>query len=267
MMGYKVMILDLDGTVYTDGKPIRNIIDQLNSYKAKGNRIFYLSNNTSVSVSHYLVKLRKLGLDVVIDEIITPTIIAGRYLKSKYDRGYLMGTVSFVGEMEDKYGIVNDEIDPEFVLLSFDRELTYHKLMLASRFLNKGLPFFITHIDLACPSEFGPIPDCGSISLLMETVTRRKPEEHFGKPSAHMVDYIRNLISGVDPSEVLMGGDRLYTDILLGNKLGVKTLLVLSGESKLEDFKKNTEFALSHCADTLSEFLEGKEVNQLAHDL
>jgi 4-nitrophenyl phosphatase len=266
-MRYKVLILDLDGTVYTDGKPIRNIIAQLNAYKAAGNRIFYLSNNTSVSVSHYLVKLSKLGLDVAIEEIITPTIIAGRYLKSKYDRGYIVGTTSFVTEMENKYGIRNDAAEPEFVLLTFDRELTYEKLMLASRFLNQGLPFYITHIDLACPSEFGPIPDCGSISLLMETVTRRKPQEHFGKPSPQMVDYIRGLLEGVNPEEVLMGGDRLYTDILLGNKLGVKTLLVLSGESKLEDARKNTEFEVTHCAHTLSEFFEGKEVNQLTHDL
>jgi 4-nitrophenyl phosphatase len=75
------------------------------------------------------------------------------------------------------------------------------------------------------------------------------------------------LIEGVNPDEILMGGDRLYTDILLGNKLGVKTLVVLSGETQLEDVQKNTEFELTHCAYTLSEFLEGKEVNQLAHDL
>jgi 4-nitrophenyl phosphatase len=187
-MRYKVLILDLDGTVYTDGKPIRNVIAQLNAYKADGNRIFYLSNNTSVSVSHYLEKLTRLGLEVAIEEIITPTIIVGNYLKSKYDRGYIVGTVSFTKEMEHTYGIINDVSEPEFVLLSFDRELTYQKLMLASKFLNQGLPFYITHIDLACPSEFGPIPDCGSISLLMETVTRRKPKEHFGKPSVQMVE-------------------------------------------------------------------------------
>jgi 4-nitrophenyl phosphatase len=266
-MRYKVLILDLDGTVYTDGKPIRNVIAQLNTYKAEGNRVYYLSNNTSVSVSHYYEKLTKLGLDVTIGEIITPTIIAGKYLKNKYDRGYIVGTGSFVTEMSHKYGIINDVSEPQFVLLSFDRELTYQKLMLASKFLNLGLPFYITHIDLACPSEFGPIPDCGSISLLMETVTRRKPQEHFGKPSVQMVAYIAKLLSGVDPDDILMVGDRLYTDILLGNKIGVKTLLVLSGESSLEDVKKNTEFKLTHCAYTLSEFLEGKEVNQLAHDL
>lgn len=262
-MEYKVLILDLDGTVYTDGKPIKNIVNQLNSFTASGNSIYYLSNNTSVSVFHYRDKLKKLGLEVALDEIVTPTIIAGNFLKSKYHQGYMVGTSSFIEEMETKYLLKNDAENPEFVLLAFDREVTYDKLMIACRFLNQGIPYYITHIDLACPSTFGPIPDCGSLSLLLETVTGQKPLEHFGKPSVKMVEYISNLISGVDREQVLMAGDRLYTDILLGNKLGVRTLVVLSGETKLEHVTQNTEFEISHCADTLSEFLEGQDLMQV----
>jgi len=217
-MGYKVLILDLDGTVYTDGKPIKDIIDRLNGYKIKGNKIFYLSNNTSVSISHYYDKLVKLGLNVSIDEIITPTIIAAKYLKEKYTQGYIVGTRSFINEMENKYSIINNSENPEFVLATFDRELTYEKLATASKFINQNIPYYITHIDLACPSENGPIPDCGSISLLLESVTKVKPIENFGKPSLRMVEYISTLIQGVNRDEVLMVGDRLYTDMALGNK-------------------------------------------------
>lgn len=262
-MNYKVLILDLDGTVYTDGKPIKNVINQLNAFSAAGNQIFYLSNNTSVSVSHYFEKLTKLGLTVRIDDIVTPTIIAGKFLKRKFNQGYMVGTSSFIGEMEGKYLLKNTTENPEFVLLSFDREVTYEKLMLACKFLNQGVPYYITHIDLACPSEFGPIPDCGSLSLLLETVTGKKPMEHFGKPSDKMVEFISRLIHGVNPDEVLMAGDRLYTDILLGNKLGVKTLVVLSGETKMKDVERNTEFRLSHCANTLSEYLDGQDLIKL----
>ena len=262
-MDYKVLILDLDGTVYTDGKPIRNIVNQLNEFRAQGNKVYYLSNNTSVSVLHYLKKLTKLGLKVELGEIVTPTIIAGNFLRSKYSTGYMVGTTSFVEEMETKYLLKNDAINPEFVLLSFDREVTYEKLMIACRFLNQGIPYYITHIDLACPSAFGPIPDCGSLSLLLETVTGQKPLEHFGKPSLKMVEYISSMIRDVNPEQVLMVGDRLYTDILLGNKLGVRTLVVLSGETKLEHVEQNTEFGVTHCANTLSEFLEGQDLMQV----
>jgi HAD superfamily hydrolase (TIGR01450 family) len=263
-MNYKVLILDLDGTVYTDGKPIKNIIHQLNAFTTAGNKIFYLSNNTSVSVSHYLDKLTKLGLVVSIEEIITPTIIAGIFLRANYNKGYMVGTSSFLAEMQGKYMLEQDTLNPEFVLLSFDREITYDKFMLACKFLNQDIPYYITHIDLACPSEFGPIPDCGSLSLVLETVTGRKPLEHFGKPSDRMVEFISNLIQDYAPDEVLMAGDRLYTDILLGNKLGVQTLVVLSGETKMDHVERNTDFRLSHCAHTLSEYLDGQDLIQVS---
>jgi len=259
-MNYKVLILDLDGTVYTDGKPIKNIINQLNAFTAEGNKVFYLSNNTSVSVSHYLDKLTKLGLAVSIEQIITPTIIAGIFLKANYNKGYMVGTNSFLAEMQGTYLLEQDSLSPEFVLLSFDREITFEKFMLACKFLNQNVPYYITHIDLACPSEFGPIPDCGSLSLVLETVTGKKPIEHFGKPSNMMVEFIRNLIQDYAPGDVLMAGDRLYTDISLGNKLGVQTLVVLSGETKMDHVERNTEFHVSHCANTLSEFLHGQDL-------
>jgi len=36
-------------------------------------------------------------------------------------------------------------------------------------------------------------------------------------------------------SEVLMGGDRIYTDIPLGDKTSGSTLLVLTGEKQIRD--------------------------------
>lgn len=259
MSDYKVLVLDLDGTVYTDGKPIKDIIQKLNQYKKNGNAIYYLSNNTSVSVANYYKKLEKLGLDVSDGEVISPGIIASQYLKNKYSRGYMLGTESFLSEMTDTYGLVQDEHDPEFVLVTFDRELNYAKLMVACKFINRGIPYYITHIDLACPTEDGPIPDCGAISLMIESVTRVKPVADFGKPSDRMVDYLATQIEGIERQQVLMVGDRLYTDMALGNKLGIHTLLVLSGESQWEDVEKNDSVSLSHCAETLADFLEGKE--------
>lgn len=261
-MDYKALILDLDGTVYIDGKPIKNIISKLNKYKKEGNKLIYLSNNTSVSRSVYYQKLTKLGLNVSDGEVVTPVTIAGAYLSKKYKKGFIVGTESFVKELEQSFGINQNKNDPEFVLIAFDRELTYEKLKIACEHINKGVVYYITHIDLACPSEKGPIPDCGSISLLIESVTNKKPKANFGKPSDEMVNYIETIISGVTKSKTLMVGDRIYTDIALGNKLGVQTLLVLTGESNFNDIsdKKNNQFIVNHCSETLVDFMEGNEL-------
>jgi|TARA_R110000868_G_scaffold128217_2_gene336174 HAD superfamily hydrolase (TIGR01450 family) len=261
-MNYKALILDLDGTVYVDSKPIKDIISKLNKFKEEGNKLIYLSNNTTVSRSVYYQKLTKLGLNVSDGEVVTPITIAGAYLAKKYKKGYTVGTISFLTELEQSFKITQDEVDPEFVLITFDNELTYEKLKIACQHINNGIPYYITHIDLACPSEKGPIPDCGSIALLVESTTKQKPCNDFGKPSNEMVAHIQSLIPNIPKSDVLMGGDRLYTDIALGNKLGVQTLLVLTGESKFEDIanQKNNIFIVNHCSETLADFMDDIEI-------
>ena len=152
-MEFKTFILDLDGTVYVDGKPIEDIIMKLNNFRSKGNRVIYLSNNTTVGRDVYYRKLYKLGLEVPQGDIITPISVAGDYLKKRYSKGFLVGTKSLINELENVFNIYNENDDPEFVLIAFDTELTYDKLRKACEFINRGIPYFITHIDLACPSE------------------------------------------------------------------------------------------------------------------
>ena len=163
-----------------------------------------------------------------------------------------MGTKDFVEELYNEYGIEFEYNEPEFVLISFDKELTYSKLEIACSFINKGIPYYITHIDLACPTLNGPAPDCGAIALLIESVTNKKYLDHFGKPSLKMVDFIKNKVN--NKKNVLMVGDRIYTDILLGNKLNYDTLLVLSGESNFDDYLNNKEIKINYYSDTLVDF-------------
>lgn len=261
-MKYKALILDLDGTVYVDGKPIKDIISKLNEFKELGNKLIYLSNNTTVSRSVYYKKLAQLGLNVSDGEVVTPITIAGTYLNKKYKTGYIVGTKSFKKELKESFEIEQNSDNPEFVLIAFDIEVTYEKLRIACQHINNGVPYYITHIDLACPSEKGPIPDCGSISLLVESVTKKKPKTDFGKPSDEMAAHIDSLIFDIPKEKVLMGGDRLYTDIALGNKLGIQTLLVLTGESNFEDInnQKNHQFFVNHCSETLADFMAGDEL-------
>jgi 4-nitrophenyl phosphatase len=253
-MDYKVLILDLDGTVYLDQKPIKNIVEKLNSHLKNDGEIIYLSNNTSISRKSYLDKLLNLGLNVSLEDIVTPVVVAGEYLKQKYSKGYTLGTKDFVNELINEYGINFEEKEPEFVLISFDRELTYSKLEKVCMFINNGIPYYITHVDLACPTINGPIPDCGAISLMIETVTDKKYLDHFGKPSMKMVDFIKSKVN--KEKNALMVGDRIYTDMLLGNKLNFDTLLVLSGESDFNDYLNSNKIKIDYCSDTLADFFD-----------
>ena len=157
------------------------------------------------------------------------------YLKSNYPgkHVFLVGTQSLHSNFQQE-GIVLVEKDPEVLVLGYDTELTYQKLVDFCLYLRQGLPYVATHPDLNCPSPIGPLPDIGSFMSLIQTSTGRMPDVVLGKPNPGIVQELAKGW-GVKVSEILMVGDRLYTDIALGKTAGVKTALVLSGETRRED--------------------------------
>jgi len=117
------------------------------------------------------------------------------------------------------------------VVLGFDTTLTYAKLERACRLLRGGAAFIATHPDLVCPTERGPVPDCGSMAALLTKATGVRPT-FVGKPSHLMVQLaLRKLGPRFRPRDVAIVGDRLYTDMRMGRRAGLTTILLLSGET------------------------------------
>ena len=81
--------------------------------------------------------------------------------------------------------------------------------------------------------EDGFIPDCGAMCAAISLSTGKEPK-YLGKPFAETVDMVLK-VTGYDKSEVAFVGDRLYTDVAVGVKNGACGILVLSGETKIED--------------------------------
>ena len=119
------------------------------------------------------------------------------------------------------------------MVLGFDTTLTYEKLVKLCDFVLEGLPYIATHPDINCPVEGGFIPDIGAMMALVESSTGRAADVIVGKPYPPIVKAIVEK-TGFAADEIIMVGDRLYTDIALG-AAGLGTVLVLSGEAKLED--------------------------------
>jgi HAD superfamily hydrolase (TIGR01450 family) len=123
--------------------------------------------------------------------------------------------------------------DPDFVVLGFDKTLTYRKLDRACAFILQGTPFFATHPDLACPGDERPLLDMGCIIKAIEAFTGKSPRI-FGKPYPEMIEYALWRTQG-QKETMAMIGDRLYTDIAMGKRAGITTILVLTGETRIED--------------------------------
>lgn len=238
----KLFLLDMDGTIYIDDVLFEHSLKFLNEIKDMGGEYVFLTNNSSKSVNDYIIKLSRLGIKVDNSNFLTSSQATALYLKENYrdKKIYVMGTKSLKKEFEDNNIWVTDkyEEDIDCLVVGYDSELTYSKLVDACRLLlTKNIGFIATNPDLVCPVSFGYVPDCGSICDMLKVATKREPK-YIGKPNATMVELaIKN--SRFTKGETIVIGDRLYTDIASGINAKVSTALVLSGETKKEDLTKS----------------------------
>lgn len=215
-----------------------------------------MTNNSSKSVADYVRKLNALGIAAVEEDFITSSQVTANYLKQHYNdrKIYVAGTNSFFSELKAAGLDVTTERSDDIgcVVSGFDTELTFKKLEDLSRLLLKDIPYIATNPDLVCPTEFGYVPDCGSVSQMIFNATGKKPL-FIGKPSDFMPEYAIKKW-GAEKKETLIIGDRLYTDIACGIQAGIPSLLVFSGETTEEMFKKSDyhpNYVLPDCGELL----------------
>lgn len=233
----KLYIFDMDGTIYLGGKPFGFAIEFIKNLRAVGKKVLFFTNNASHTTPFYQNKLSRLGFEPRADEIMTSGDVTLEFLK-RFRAGksvYLVATDELVEEYREK-GInllTGDEERADIVITSFDTSLTYKKLDDACRLIRGGAEYLSTHPDMNCPTETGFIPDSGAIAALVTASTGKVPT-YFGKPYKETVEMIAEA-TGFSRDEMCIFGDRLYTDIALGKRFGVTSILVLSGETQSAD--------------------------------
>lgn len=252
----KFFILDMDGTIYLEDKILEGSHDFLAKLEATDRNYIFLTNNSSRNRSDYQQKLAKMNINVAPEKIINSGEITASYLAQQGTkqgkRIYLLGTESLKKEME-RFGhqIVNEEENirekPEtvdYVVLGFDKNLSYQRLWDAHQLIVSEVNYIATHPDLVCPLSGGKTqPDAGAMIELLAASTGKRPLV-IGKPSNLTVEYILQRFN-LKKSELAMVGDRLYTDIKMANQAGITGILVLSGETKrknIEGLKANQRY-------------------------
>lgn len=232
----KLFLLDMDGTIYLGNRLFEGTMDFLRRVREIGGRYIFLTNNSSKGVDKYIEKLASLGISASEEDFFTSTAATVLYLKKRYEgkKLYAFGTNSFKRELREGGLDITEraEGDVACLVMGFDTELTFKKLEDACRLLARGVDFIATNPDLCCPTEFGAVPDCGSVSAMLYNATGRMPV-FIGKPEPAMAE-IATLKAGFSKEETLLIGDRLYTDIACGIAAGIGTALVLSGETTRE---------------------------------
>lgn len=239
----RLFVFDLDGTVYLGDRIFPEAVKFINDLRASGRRVLFFTNNASHKHEFYIHKLTRAGFSPATDEIMTAGDVTASYIMKEYPKTpvYLLGTTELwedfsaagINLVNDASGALVSDVPAEVVVTSFDTELVYSKLRIACDLIRNGARYLCTHPDFNCPVEGGFIPDSGAIAALVTASTGVNPE-FFGKPSAMTADMICH-ITATSKEDICIVGDRLYTDIATGTKNGITAMLVLTGESTLED--------------------------------
>ena len=234
--GIKAVFLDLDGTIYLGNELIDGAVEFLNRCEENGVQRFFLSNNSSKSVTEYLEKLHGLGIPAEANDVLLSTHDLISWLGDEgVTETYLVGTEGMQSMLEE-VGVSTRSGEPQYVVLGYDTEIDYEKLATASIHLHNGIPLVASHPDMVCPSPDGGLPDVGAYLALFKATTGVEPSHICGKPNAGMILHkIEEL--GLQPSQCAMVGDRLYTDMEMAAQADVVGVLVLSGEATLDDLE------------------------------
>ncbi len=230
----KLFLFDMDGTLYRGGELFPYTIPLLQAIKVAGKRYMFMTNNSSRSVAEYIRRLAGMGIAAAHEEFITASQATALFLQETCPREklFVCGTRSFKEELTG-YGLtVTEDVDEaDSIVMASDPELTFQKLEAVCRRLTLGNPRYVaTNPDSTIPTEYGSVPDCGSICDMVFNATGKRPLV-IGKPQPAMPRIAMEWM-GCTPAETAVIGDRLDTDILSGQNAGCRAVLVLTGDTR-----------------------------------
>jgi len=255
---YKAVFLDSFGVIKNSGGIIPGVVESIDQMRAEGKEIIILTNDSSKGPKTLADNFHSLGLPTIPEEdIISSGMMAMSFLKNKIKKGLVVyiGTeassfyVTATGLMCISIADLNlDDISQVSALVFLDDE-GYDWQLHLNKTINllrmKSLPVIVANTDNTYPiSETKVNIATGAIARMVETISKKK-FIYFGKPDSQMfmLAHERLTNKSIKRNEILMVGDTLRTDIMGGNKFGLATALVLSGntsENQKRTYMKST---------------------------
>jgi len=225
------LVIDMDGVLWRGNTPLPGLSEFFDLLRGRPIAFRLATNNVSKTPGQYVEKLALMGVQVAPDEILTSAGVTAQYLAASAPGAsvYVIGGNGLRQALLDHHLQLSDGGRADFVVVGWDPELTYARLADAALLVRAGATFVGCNPDRTLPSERGLLPGNGATLAFLEAATEVAPLI-IGKPERTMFDVAVGAM-GLDPAHTAMLGDRLETDILGGQRAGLRTILVLTGVS------------------------------------
>jgi HAD superfamily hydrolase (TIGR01457 family) len=231
---YDALLFDLDGVLYRGEQTVSGAVETLESLRADGHRIAFVTNNSARTPDQVADKLRMHGFRAAPEEVVTSALATAELLASRgAERVFVVGERG-IREALAAAGIRVLDGEPaavDHVVVGWDREVTYAKLRTASLLIQRGASLVATNADRSFPAPEGFWPGAGALLAVLTTTTGAEPEI-VGKPHPPLLLAALRRTGGARP---LLVGDRLETDIAGALAVGWDSLLVLTGVTSAEE--------------------------------
>lgn len=236
---FKTIIFDLDGVVYRGTHGIPGVAVEIARLQEKL-QVLFLTNNATKSRQDCVRHLETFGIKAKKEDIMTSAFGAAHYISENYGKGkkiFVIGENGLKNELSVEAGALLVEANADIVVTGLDRHFTYAKLDAGLKNISSGAKFILANSDPSYPTENGISPGSGAIGAALSCACGKQPDVVIGKPSLYLLQKLLEM-HNAKASESVFVGDRLEIDIRMANKLGLKSVLVLTGIAKREDVQR-----------------------------
>jgi 5'-nucleotidase len=230
----KNYLIDMDGVLIRGTQLIPGADQFLTRLQKNKKEYLVLTNNSLYTPRDLSHRLLTIGLQIPEERIFTSAIATAKFLQKQRPDGtaFVIGDSGLTGAIHDTGYIITDT-NPDYVVLGETNVYHYEMITHAIRLIELGVRFIATNPDVSGPTESGIVPGCGAMAALIQKATGKIPF-FVGKPNPLMMRSALNYLD-IHSEDTALIGDRMDTDIVAGVESGMRTILVLTGVTKLSD--------------------------------